>query len=350
MSRQPERTQNLTSRGHSSRAAWRRASPVGALLLAAIFLIPTLVRGQTLTWDPFNSGPTGSDNSGVWDFTVINWYNSGTLSDTPWVNGADAVIGAGGVVSAGTQITLDAGSPVVLNSLTFNALDPSSTSGYTIVDSSGTGSSPLGVGASNSLAITNNAAGVTTTINANIVSNGSNPFMMNILGTGALNISGSIGVTSGTNTGAGTLRVGSSPGTGYSGTLTLGAANNLSAITVNSGTVAASNAASLGSGPLTLSGGTMSFSIPGIQSGNPIVMHVAAAANTTTAHNTMTASMSAAGVVSVAAGNWNNLQIARGTTPEKGYPGNASITATNQQSTLPLTLKDSTGTATAAQV
>ncbi len=319
----------------------RRTAVLIPFIVAALFVIPSIGRGQTFTWDPLASGSSGSDGAGFWDFTAPYWYNGSAASDTGWVNGADAVIGAGGALSTSPAITLDAGSPVVLNSLTFNALDPSSTTGYTLVDSSGTGASPLGIGASNSLSITNNAVGVTTTINANIVSNGANPFTLNILGGGNLAMSNAIGVSSGANNAAGTLRVGSSPGTGYTGTLTLSAANNLSSVTINSGTVSAIPA-SLGSGPVTLAGGTLSI---GVDPNGSIAMNVATS-QTSGTFNTMNSSMSAAGVVPVSAGNWNNLKINRGTTPQKGAPGNGAAGG----STLPFTLNNGAGVATTAQV
>jgi hypothetical protein len=333
------------------RLGFQGRRPLALLVVMALAAVgvPTIAHGQTLDWYPSASGGL-SDGSGLWDAGTLDWFNIGSSQSTGWINGADAVIGGGSQLTSSPIITLDTAGPMVANSITFNAVGAGSSVGYTITDGSGTGANTLGVGGSNAMTITDNAAGVTTAINAPIVSNGSNPFTLNILGTGNLSLGKAIGVTTGANTGAGTLRIGSAPGTGYSGTVTLGAANNLSGITVNSGTVSTASAASLGSGTVTLAGGTLSFLIPGVQNGNPIAMHVAAAANTTNAHNTMTASMSAAGVVSVAAGNWNNLQVARGGTPEQGYPGNGTITANNQQSTLPFTLKDSSGTNTAAQV
>ena len=262
------------------RSRSRRALAMILPLALAGLLIPAVSRAQTLDWDPLGSG-TLSDNSGSWDATSFDWFNTGSSSATGWINGADAVIGAGSVFTTGSApiITLDTAGPMVANSITFNAVGAGSTAGYTIADGSGTGANTLGINTGNTMTITDNAAGVTTAINAPVVSNGANPFTMNILGTGNLNLGGSIGVSSGGNNGAGTLRVGSSPGTGYSGTLSLNAANNLSGITVNSGTLAVNNTtAALGSGTVTLSGGTLSSRL----ARSPIAINVATNASART--------------------------------------------------------------------
>ena len=320
-----------------------------------ILLLPAAARAQTLTWDPNSTGSaSGSDNSGSWDTTTSDWFNGGTLADTAWLNGADAVIGAGTTLTTGSfapVITIDEPVGVQVNSITFNAVGAGSTTGYTIADSSGTGANSLLVGGSNAMTINNNAVGVTTTINANILSNGVNPFALNVLGGGNLAIGGSIGVNSGANNAAGTLRVGNTgSSTGYTGTLTLSGINRLSAVTINSGTVSAIPA-SLGSGPVTLAGGTLSI---GVDPATSIAMHVATSqtGSSTVAfvYNTMTPSMSAAGVVPVAAGNWNNLLISRGSTPQKTAPGNSANTSSNHQSALPFALNGASGAATTAQV
>lgn len=300
---------NFFAPSRAARGSLFSIPSIASLAIAlALLATPTVLRAQdSLIWNPSGTG-TGSDGSGTWDTTSTNWYDQTASSETSWPTVApyaNATIGDGGVMNGSTdQITIAA--PINVGNITFGAMGTGSVD-YNLVDPTG-GSNNLILNNANTT-ITSNTSSNITEVSANIVA--PSAFTLNVLGKGSMSFGGSIGMSSGSDTGAGALVVGTTgSSTAYTGSLFLLANNNFSSATINSGTVFLTNSGSLGSGPVTMAGGTLS-----IFQGSIGVNMASSGTNPSTdppngspALNTMSSSLSA-GIYSVA--QWNNLLIYR---------------------------------------
>ncbi|WP_294391175.1 autotransporter-associated beta strand repeat-containing protein, partial [Prosthecobacter sp.] len=139
-------------------------------------------RADVLVWDTNTVTDDAQDGTGTWTVGAPNWFNqTQTLQNQVWVNGSDAVFGAG----SGTAGTITLSGPITAGNLTFNA----ATSGSYTLGGSGT----LTLVDST---ITSNAAGAISAIIA--------------------------GSTAWQKTGAGTLTLNGSATNTHTGNLTLG--------------------------------------------------------------------------------------------------------------------------------
>ncbi len=243
--------------------------PVALMLLAAsLVLVSSLaapaVAQDALIWDPSSSNAGGTDGAGTWNnATPARWFDTTLSSVSTWPGSGtygNATIGSGGTIT-GTTDQITVGAPIQLGNLTFGTMSATSID-YNVVDTS-FGSNPLILNNVNSSAIpvttltsNTNVASHTTDLDVNMVA--PSPFTLNVLGTGNIGVGGSIGVSTGVNNAAGSLRVGTTgSSTGYTGALFLSGNNNISSTVINSGTTIVTNSGSLGSGPVTLAGGTL---------------------------------------------------------------------------------------------
>lgn len=81
-----------------------------------ISLLACFSHAASYDWNP------GATPAGTWDTTTSNWYDSATLLNTAWINGSDAVFGAGilpNTYTTGDVITIGAGG-VTAQNITFN--------------------------------------------------------------------------------------------------------------------------------------------------------------------------------------------------------------------------------------
>lgn len=156
--------------------------PVSFIALLALAL--GTARADVLIWDANTTADDAQDGTGGgWTSTGGNWFNfTQTLQNRAWVNGSDAVFGAG---NGGAGTIILSGPTITAGSLTFNA---AATGTYTL---GGSGTLEL----SNNAIVTTNASG---TISA--ILTGSTPW---------------------TKTGAGTLTLSGSTINSHTGTLTL---------------------------------------------------------------------------------------------------------------------------------
>ncbi len=325
---------------------------MGILVLAAAFasiaISGSIASAQdTVQWDPLNHGMSGSDGLGIWNTSSNSWFDPSIPGDTTWAAGDNAVIGnsADTVTTAADPqnpatlpstaglITMGTGG-VTVGNITLN---PLAGGNYSIEDTSAGGTNPLILNNVNS-----NVANPTTTISSNTASGLTNidtslaaasDFTLNIAGTGNLAFGGSIGIPStrtlhAANPGAGTLNVGSAPGTGYTGVLTLSNTNNLTGTTIYDGVVNITNNGALGSGAVNLAGGELQI----IQ--GAIAEHIASSATAGTFFSM--SSTNSAGVYAVS--NWTNVDI-----NHRGTAGFSSASLGGGDSDLPDLLGDNTG-------
>ena len=88
----------------------RAAAKPGVLPRLLAFLLCTLLAaaaprafGQSLSWDPGQSGAQGNlGGSGNWDNVTTDWWNQSSGTDTTWVSGSDAYFLTQGSGAAGT--------------------------------------------------------------------------------------------------------------------------------------------------------------------------------------------------------------------------------------------------------
>lgn len=192
----------------------RGAQTIFVSLFAALALAAT-AHADVLVWDTNTVTDGAQYGTGTWTAGQPNWFNqTQTLQNRTWVNGSDAVFGAG----SGTAGTITLSGPISAGNLTFNA----ATSGTYVLGGSGT------LTLVNST-ITNNAA---ATISATLA--GNTAWFKS--GAGILILSGSS-----SNTHSGLLTV-------NQGTLTLSKTGGATAV--------AGNLAITNGGFVTFTGGT----------------------------------------------------------------------------------------------
>ena len=101
------------------------------VLLLASLLMTEATRADVLVWDTNTVTDDAQDGTGTWTVGAPNWFNqTQTLQNQVWVNGSDAVFGAG----SGTAGTITLSGPITAGNLTFNA----ATSGSYTLGGSGT--------------------------------------------------------------------------------------------------------------------------------------------------------------------------------------------------------------------
>lgn len=89
---------------------------VTSTLLVA-FRLSAGAAAATSLWDSNTTTGGAQDGSGTWQTGGGNWYDSTNNVNQTWVDGNDAIFGAG----SGAAGTVSLGSPITANSLTFNA-------------------------------------------------------------------------------------------------------------------------------------------------------------------------------------------------------------------------------------
>lgn len=166
----------MTKMNMLKKEAFRRCLLVKAvcacagMLLATVFILPFTTRAANLTWDiTAGDGAVITGGSGIWSNGGGNWNNGG---DTTWNNAKldSAIIGG-----SGGTVTLTG--PVSATNVTFN-------SSYTVTSSDGSQLSIKDGGTTGDDLIVNN--GATVTMNAGIVTDGSNGNFTWNVGTGTL--------------------------------------------------------------------------------------------------------------------------------------------------------------------
>ncbi|MDP1590314.1 MAG: autotransporter-associated beta strand repeat-containing protein, partial [Prosthecobacter sp.] len=81
-------------------------------------LAASLLRADVLIWDTNIVTDGAQDGTGTWTAGSPNWFNqTQTLQNQSWLNGSDAVFGAG----SGTAGTITLSGPITAGNLTFNA-------------------------------------------------------------------------------------------------------------------------------------------------------------------------------------------------------------------------------------
>jgi fibronectin-binding autotransporter adhesin len=103
---------------------------------------------QELIWDPLLLTSGGSDGSGTWDLSTSNWWN-GAL--TSWIDGRDAIFGAGGAAG-----TVSLGASIAVGNMEFGAVGSGS---YLIQSNTLTLSSPSTITANTNAAIASGVVG-----------------------------------------------------------------------------------------------------------------------------------------------------------------------------------------------
>lgn len=108
----------------------RGAQTILRSLFAALALT-AVAHADVLVWDTNIITDGAQDGTGTWTAGLANWFNqTQTLQNRTWVNGSDAVFGAG----SGTAGTITLSGPVTAGNLTFNA----ATSGTYVLGGGGT--------------------------------------------------------------------------------------------------------------------------------------------------------------------------------------------------------------------
>lgn len=239
---------NITSRLYTNPGTWTNTVDEFALMFNNTTPSPVTVTlsavglGNTLTWDASGANPvTPTDGSGNWSTTNAAWSGGvgGAIgaSDTVWVPGYNAVIGANNG-AAGT-ITLTDPAGVTVSNLTFNAATSGS---YNIV--AATNTAPLILTGTPTITV---AGGVTATNSAQLGGTG-----FTKAGNGLFVLQPSVAAT---NVGASTVNA----GTLYLAASTLNSLNG--DVTVNSGATLLLNGSTPGGmnplNTLTINGGNV---------------------------------------------------------------------------------------------
>lgn len=238
-----------TPQNHSHHFAFSLAAMLAALVLASH------AQGQTAYWDINDAAPGagGAAPAGVWDLSGLRWNNAdGDGTAVVWGNTGfgTAVFAAGSDATGAYTVTLGAGTPLKLSSLTLGSghltLSPQ-TAGDGL--DFGTVTAALNVASGAALDITsiiNGSGGLTKTGTGTALLSGTG------LPTGAYIVqAGELQIASGVTVNAGALTLGGSAGAGSTLTLGSGAVFNLG------GTLTYSNAGT----PLSavIQGGTLNL-------------------------------------------------------------------------------------------
>lgn len=239
---------NITSRLYTNPGNWTNTVDEFALMFNNTTASPVTVTlsalglGNSLTWDASAATPTApTDGSGNWSTTNAAWSGGvgGAIgaSDTVWVPGYNAIIGANNGTAGTITITDPAG--VTVSNLTFNAATSGS---YNIV--AATNTAPLILNGTPTVTV---AGGVTATNSAQLGGTG-----FTKAGNGMFVLLPSVAAT---NVGATTVNA----GTLYLAASTLNSLNG--DVTVNSGATLLFNGSTPGgmnpANTLTINGGTV---------------------------------------------------------------------------------------------
>ena len=180
----------VNSHPYGSRQLYQRRA-VGACAAIALGLIAaTTLRAGTLTWDPL-ANHSGSDGSGSWDSTTLNWA-TGT-SDIAWVSGDIAAIG-----SNQTAGTLTLGANITAAGLIFNPV--ATGSAYTVAASGSYGLTLNNGGSGGTVDISLNAnASITSPIlfDSNLLLTGTGNHTLTFAGSGGVSFASGLSVTIG---------------------------------------------------------------------------------------------------------------------------------------------------------
>lgn len=116
---------------HSTQLRCLRGVATIIVSLFATLVLAVGAHADVLVWDTNIVTDGAQDGTGTWTAGLANWFNqTQTLQNRTWVNGSEAVFGAG----SGTAGTITLSGPITAGSLTFNA----ATSGTYTLGGSGT--------------------------------------------------------------------------------------------------------------------------------------------------------------------------------------------------------------------
>jgi fibronectin-binding autotransporter adhesin len=343
----------------SVRVAKRKFRGVARLLMLAIvpaaLATPVLATG-TLTWDPLTS-TTGSDGSGSWDLTSLNWASSG--ADVVWPNDTSttAVFGAGGTAGV---VTINAAN-INANGLLFNTT--LSGSNYTIAAATGdiltlAGTTPTilavtGESATISAPIAG-TAGLTLnngTANGTLTLTGANTY------TGATTVlSGSLvvgpGGTLGNTSNAlviGTLGSPTAPVTTPSGAVTLNTNATIGSLSAVSYNAATPNTLAINGSVLTVGSGGLSVGFPNTVSNVATNTGLTVTGNELDVNGSVIVGLTANGTAGTTR-TVSNLDLSGLTTFKMNAAAGTFNIGTNQQAGGTITLANVSNTITAASI